>query len=110
MAKMSNARFEVEKFTGKSNFALWKLKVKDLLVQQGLHKVLDGATKKPATMTTSDWEDLDARALSTIRLCLADEVLFNIVEETMASGLWEKLENLYMKKSLTNRIYLKRQL
>lgn len=42
MAKMSNAKFEVEKFTGKSNFALWKLKVKDLLVQQGLHKTLDG--------------------------------------------------------------------
>jgi hypothetical protein len=110
MAKMSNAKFEVEKFTGKSNFALWKLKVRDLLVQQGLHKALDGATKKPATMTTSDWEDLDARALSTIRLCLADEVLFNIVEETTASGLWEKLEKLYMTKSLTNRIYLKRQL
>ena len=108
MAKMSNARFEVEKFTGKSNFSLWKLKVKDLLVQQGLQKALDGVTKKLTTMTTSDWEDLDARALSTIWLCLADEVLFNIVEETMASGLWENFEKLYMTKSLTNRIYLKR--
>eukprot|EP00253_Pinus_taeda_P010174 PITA_10174 len=79
---MSNAKFEVEKFTGKRNFALWKLKVRDLLVQQGLHKALNGATKKPTTMTTLDWEDLDAQALSTIQLCLADEVLFNIVEET----------------------------
>ena len=55
---MSNAKFEVEKFTGKSNFALWKLKVRDLLVQQGFHKALDGATKKPATMTDLDWENL----------------------------------------------------
>jgi len=53
---------------------------------------------------------LDARALSTIWLCLADEVLFNIVEEITALGLWEKLENFYMTKSLTNGIYLKRQL
>ena len=60
MAKMSNAKFEMEKFTGKSNFSLWKLKVRDLLVQQGLHKALDGANKKPASMTDSDWEDLDA--------------------------------------------------
>ena len=60
MAKMSNAKFEVEKFTSKSNFSLWKLKVRDPLVQQGLHKALDGATKKPTTMTNSDWEDLDA--------------------------------------------------
>lgn len=61
-------------------------------------------------MIDSDWEDLDARALSTIRLCLVDEVLFNIVEESIAAGLWEKLEKLYMRKSLTSRIYLKRQL
>lgn len=107
---MLNAKFEVEKFTGKSNVVLWKLKVRDLLVQQGLHKALDGATKKPTTRTTSDWEDLDARAPSTIRLCPADEFLFNIVEETTASGLCEKLEKLYMTKSLTNRIYLKKQL
>ena len=87
MGKMSNEKFEVEKFTGNRNFALWKLKVRDLLVQQGLHKALDGTNKKPASMKDSDWEDLDARALSTIRLCLADEVLFNIVEETLAVGL-----------------------
>eukprot|EP00253_Pinus_taeda_P019972 PITA_19972 len=78
---MSNEKFDVEKFTGKRNFALWKLKVRDLLVQQGLHKALDEETKKPTTMIDSDWENLDARALSVIRLCLADEVLFNIVEK-----------------------------
>lgn len=38
------------------------------------------------------------------------EVLFNIVEESTGVGLWEKVEKLYMTKSLTNRIYLKRQL
>lgn len=110
MDKMTNAKFEVEKFADKNNFALWTLKVMDFLVQQGLHKALDEANKKPASMTDSDQEDLDARALSTIRLCLANEVLFNIVEEVTAACLWEKLEKLYMTKSLTNRIYLKRQL
>jgi hypothetical protein len=47
-------------------------------------------------MTTSDLEDLDARAPSTIRLCLVDEFLFNILEESTTSRLWEKLEKLYM--------------
>jgi hypothetical protein len=50
MEKMMNARFEVEKFNGKNNFELWKLKVWDLLVQQGLHKALDGKRKKPVGM------------------------------------------------------------
>jgi hypothetical protein len=110
MAKMQSSKFEVEKFSGKNNFELWKLKMQDLLVQQGLQKVLAGKSKRPVTMTKWEWEDLDAKALSTICLCLADEVLFNIVGEDTTSCLWSKLESLYMTKSLTSRIYLKRQL
>eukprot|EP00253_Pinus_taeda_P002282 PITA_02282 len=64
MAKTQSARFEIEKFNGKNNFEIWKVKMHDLLVQQ---------------------------------------------EKTVA-GLWSKLEKLYMTKSLTNRILLKRQL
>jgi hypothetical protein len=110
MAKVQSSKFEVEKFSGKNSFALWKLKMRDLLVQQGLQKALAGKSKKPTSMTDEDWEDLDARALSTIRLCLADEVLFNIVEEKTTTGLWTKLESLYMTKNLSNKIFLKRQL
>jgi hypothetical protein len=50
-----------------------------LLVQQGLQKELAGKTKKPTTMTNEEWEDRDAKSLSTIHLCLADYVMFNIV-------------------------------
>jgi hypothetical protein len=57
-----------------------------------------------------DWEDLDARALNTIWLCLVDDVLFNIVGEETTTGLWSRMESLYMMKSLTNQIYLKRKL
>jgi hypothetical protein len=41
---------------------------------------------------------------------LADDVLFNIVAEKKIVGLWTKLESLYMMKSLTNKIFLKRKL
>jgi hypothetical protein len=54
MAKMQSSKFEVEKFNGKRNFELWKLKMRDLLVQQGLQKTLAGKSKKPTTMT--EWE------------------------------------------------------
>eukprot|EP00253_Pinus_taeda_P012633 PITA_12633 len=89
---MMNAKFEVEKCTGNKNFALWKLKVRDFLVQQELHKALDGVSKKPASMKDLGWEDLDARALSTIRLSLTDEVLFNIVEESTAADMEVKIQ------------------
>ena len=39
--KMSATKFDVEKFDGKINFALWQVQVKDLLIQSGLYKVLN---------------------------------------------------------------------
>ena len=53
----------------------------NLLVQQGLHKVLASKTNKPTSMTDKGWEDLDTRALSTIQLCLENNILFNITRE-----------------------------
>ena len=38
---MSSTKFEIEKINGKNNFELWKLKMLDLVVQQGLRKALD---------------------------------------------------------------------
>ena len=88
------------------------MEIKDagLLVHWGLQRALEGKRKKPLTMTDDEWEYLDASALSTIRLFLADDVLFNIVGEKSAASLWSKLESLYMTKYVKNRIFLKRQL
>eukprot|EP00253_Pinus_taeda_P011247 PITA_11247 len=110
MAKTQSTRFEIEKFNGKNNFEIWKVKMHDLLVQHGMAKALLGKSKRPYNIIDSEWAEMDERAISAIQLCLADDVLFNIVLETTAAGLWTKLEKLYMTKSLTNRILLKRQL
>ena len=47
---------------------------------------------------------------SDILLCLGHEVLHEVVEEDMTTKLWLKLESLYMTKSLTNHLYLKKRL
>jgi gag-polypeptide of LTR copia-type len=53
---------------------------------------------------------MDGKALSTIQLCLSNSTLQEILSEKTAKGLWEKLENIFMKKSLTNRLRLKLRL
>jgi tRNA uridine 5-carbamoylmethylation protein Kti12 len=73
-------------------------------------KALLGKSKKPVTISDEEWEEINVRAWSAIHLCLADDVLFNIVMEKTIADLWTKLESLYKKKSLTNMIFLKRQL
>jgi len=53
---------------------------------------------------------MDLKVTSTIQLCLTDEVMYNAMDEEMATGLWSRLEMLYMTKNLSNKLYLKKQL
>ena len=53
---------------------------------------------------------MDEKAANAIRLNLGDEVIHNIQEAKTANEVWEKLEGLYMRKNLTNKLYLKKQL
>jgi hypothetical protein len=104
---MATAKFEVEKFNGQNSFSLWRLKMRALLRQQGLAKILDDDV---SSTSTEDMKEFDEKAHSAILLSLSDGVLREVADEETAAGLWKKLENLYMKKSLTNRLYLKQRL
>ncbi|KAL4579294.1 hypothetical protein LXL04_015435 [Taraxacum kok-saghyz] len=116
-SKYTSMRFDVEKYDGRINFGLWQIQVKDVLIQSGLHKALKG---KPAPISNTEssaagkdddeeWDDLDLRAESAIRLSLAKNVLANVHGISTAKDLWEKLEQLYQGKGISNRLYLKEQ-
>lgn len=53
------AKFEVTRFDGTDNFGLWQ-RVKDLLAQQGLHKVF--YDEKLTNITTVDWNMMKEKA------------------------------------------------
>ena len=50
----TTTKFEVEKFDGKSNFLLWKMRVMSLLMKEGTHKTLLGIEKKPPKMKDNE--------------------------------------------------------
>ena len=93
------------KFDGSGNFVLWLRKVKDLLLQQGMVKALYG--KQPEGMNDIDWKNLEAKTLATIRLCLANDVMYHVMDKESLTIIWLKLESRYMSKSLTNKLYQK---
>ena len=55
-------------------------------------------------------DEMDEKETSTIRLNLGDEVIHNILEAKTTNEVWEKLEGLYMRKNLINKLYVKKQL
>jgi len=60
-------------------------------------------------MEADKWEELDLRAPSAIRLCLAKNVLAHVQNLSSAKELWEKLEWLYQANGISNRVLLKEQ-
>ncbi|KAH9716149.1 Integrase catalytic domain-containing protein [Citrus sinensis] len=54
--------------------------------------------------------EIDKKARSTIILSLGDSVIREVANEKTVADLWAKLEKIYMTKSLTNRLYIKRRM
>ncbi|KAH9648841.1 CCHC-type domain-containing protein [Citrus sinensis] len=89
-----------------------------ILIQQGLDSALDDddeSKSKKEKEEGSSGSDGNLRtknnkAHSTIILHLSDEVLREVAKEKTASGLWAKLEEIFLKKSLAKRLYIKMKL
>eukprot|EP00253_Pinus_taeda_P030226 PITA_30226 len=104
----SSGKKEIEKFNGQS-FELWKLKMEDLLVDKYQWIMVDPGTK-PTGLSDEEWKKLDQKAKSTIRLCVSDLVLLNVLGEAIVKALWDKLGTLYQSKSLVNKLFLWKKL
>ena len=103
---MEDGRFRVKKFNNQ-NYQLWKMRMEDYLYQRDLYLPLSGKIKKLTSMTDTEWDILDKKALRTIRLCL---VAFNISNETTTEGLMSALAKLYEKPSVSNNVFLMKRL
>ncbi|KAH9684927.1 hypothetical protein KPL70_013734 [Citrus sinensis] len=108
-------KINLEKFTGQNDFNMWKIKIEALLITQGLGNAIEPDFKKEgqegsSSTTPEQAAEIDKNARSTIILSLWDSVIREVAKERTVAGLWTKLENLYMTKSLANRLYIKKKM
>ena len=119
-------KVDIQKFDGEISFNLWKVQMRAVLIQHWLWKVLSGPYMKPekitneqwavdqkkrcGSLTDEEWEELELKTLSAIQLCLTLHVLREVFDKTTAVDLWVRLEELYMTKSLANKICSKERL
>ena len=115
---MGSTRFDLEKFNSENDFYLWSLKMRDILIQQGLDSALNDdkeskfikEKEEGSSSLGGDSRTINNEAHSAIILHLSDEVLREVAKEKTTSGLWAKLEELFLKNSLAKRLYMKRKL
>ena len=86
---MSFLKHEIEKFTIGGDFSLWKLKMRALLVHQGLKSALEEEDPEAATGSVTDDKKRQIlnRAYSTLILSLGDSILREMSEEKTSVGI-----------------------
>ena len=61
-------------------------------------------------MDDDKWEEMQVQACATIRLCLTDQIMYHVMDETSPKKIWDKLKEQFMSKTLTRKMYLKQKL
>ncbi|GKA71685.1 hypothetical protein Tco_0777824 [Tanacetum coccineum] len=102
-----DGKIKINKFDG-HDFRFWKIQIEDYLYQKKIHEPLVEA--KPTCMKAEDRTLLDRQALGVVRLSLAKNVAYNVVNEKTTYGLIKALSNMYKKPSALNKVFLIRQM
>ncbi|KAH9793261.1 hypothetical protein KPL71_004466 [Citrus sinensis] len=111
----TSTKIDLEKFTGKNDFNMWKVKMEALLIIQGLGDAIELVTKNEGKEVSSFKTpemaaEIDKKVRSTIILSLGDSMIKEVANEKNVADLWAKSEKIYMTKSLANKLYIKRRM
>ncbi|KAK3011898.1 hypothetical protein RJ639_011418 [Escallonia herrerae] len=61
MVPNTSTKYDLEKFDGSNDFSSWRMKMRAVLIQQGLLKALKGKQGLPDTMSADEKEDMVAQ-------------------------------------------------
>ena len=92
-----------------SNYHTWKGKMEDLLYVKDYYLPVF-TTDKPSDKTDEEWTLCHQQVCGYIRQWVDDNVLNHISEEKHARSLWNKLEELYARKTGNNKLFLIKQM
>ena len=103
--------YRIEPLTGAENYAVWKIKMMDILTGQDLWEYVEGTITQPSdTAGKAAWKKKDRMALSTIRLRVADKMLVYVASLTTAREAWEALRSLLEAQGALGIVQARRKL
>lgn len=89
------------------NYDLWKIRTKQVLVREGLWRVIVDAIPKTKT---DAWIEKDEKAAATIGYLVENSQLQLIKDASSAKETWSILENYHVKQSAAGRVGLIKKL
>ena len=61
---------------------------------------------QPNGMKDNECVEFEVRCISTIQLCINDNVFNHVIDEEFVPKLWKKLEKIYLAKSFSIKLQL----
>ncbi|KAI3693306.1 hypothetical protein L6452_33140 [Arctium lappa] len=102
--KLSGSGIRIEKWNGEGDFGKWQFTTTTTLRKNDVHLVVFAPNEKDLDMSTLEAKEMEAWAFTTLLMAMGPYV----ISEKTAAGIWKRLENLYLKKTLTNQLLLMR--
>ncbi|KAH1091637.1 hypothetical protein J1N35_018894 [Gossypium stocksii] len=98
---MTSLKFEISLLDRNTRFMLWQIKMQTILVQMDLEEALLGVDKMPSTLTEEKKKRKDRKVLTQLHLYLSNKIFQDVMKEKTATGLWKRLEQICMSRTLT---------
>lgn len=95
------------------NYPTWKVQVKMNLIKDNLFGIVSGTETAPSSTDAAVVQKFELRkdrALATIVLAVEPKLLYLIGDPNDPKVVWEKLQDIFQKKSWANKFRLKRKL
>ena len=105
---MAESYARVKPFDGSTDFAMWQVKMKAILIKEKCWRAVNEDYLPGTTDLTK--KDLDQQAHSEIMIRISDEVARQVLDKVTAATLWQALQDLFLTKSLPNKVALLSQL
>src|SRR5271154_6446536 len=103
--------YHIDPLKGAENYAVWKIKMTDILTDQSLWEYVSGLIPVPTDLKEkATWEKNDRKALSMIRLRVADKMLVFIANVTMSKDAWDTLHSLLESQGSLGIVLARRKL
>ena len=104
----ASAFSNIEKLS-ESNYELWKVQMKSVLVYNDLWQYVDGTEVKPQE-NAHDWIRKDSKALALINLSISHSQLSYVKKAETAKGAWDCLKGIFESKGPVRKATLYKQL
>ena len=111
---MDTSRHVIVTPLNEKNYATWKIQMKMNLIKEDLFCIVDGTEPPPATTADENVRKKFAvrrsKALAIIVLAIEPKQLYLLGDPTDPVEVWRKLQDIFQKKSWSNKLRLKKKL